>query len=401
MNLLSAIKVTEVNDRFRFLQRSVKKVSTLKKVLIVGGGIGGLSTAIALRNAGIEQVDIVEINPEPKVYHVGIVVQANFIRAMAALGIADEAVKAGFPYNGLRICNIDGDVKTELSGAKLAGEQYPSNLGLTRPALHEVLLNGVKKTGAHLKLGMTFTTINQSEQGVTVTFSDGTQQTYDLVVAADGVYSKVRQVVFGEQFKPKFTGQGVWRYNLPRPKDLMYSHMFEGKSGGKVGYTPLTENSLYILAVWKEPGNPFFDPDTLAEEFQKRLEGFGGLIPQLKEQITDPTQVVYRPLEAILMPSPWYRGRVLLIGDAAHATTPHMGQGAAQAVEDAVVLGELAGKDLPLQDMLDQFMARRYNRCKFINEGSIQIGEWEQYPTPGANFSGLMAKMIEVTAQPI
>lgn len=376
-------------------------MSALKKVLIVGGGIGGLSTAIALRRAGVENVDVIEINAEPKVYHVGIVVQANFIRAMAALGIADEAVKAGFPYHGLRICSKDGEVKAELSGAKLAGENYPANLGLTRPALHQVLINGVNKVGANLKLGITFDSIEQLENGVQVTFTDGTQAHYDLVVGADGVYSKVRSTVFGEQYKPEFTGQGVWRYNLPRPKDLMYSHMFEGKSGGKVGYTPLTEDSLYILAVWEEPGNPFFDPTSLADEFQKRLDGFGGLIPELKQQITDPSQVVYRPLEAILMPAPWYSGHVLLIGDAAHATTPHMGQGAAQAVEDAVVLGELVASSSNVQQVLEGFMARRYQRCKFINEGSIQIGEWEQRPTPDANFAGLMAKMIEVTSQPI
>lgn len=376
-------------------------MSTLKKVLIIGGGIGGLSSAIALRRAGVEQVDIVEINPEPKVYHVGIVVQANFIRAMAALGIADEAVKAGYPYEGLRICSIEGEIKAQLSGARLAGEQYPANLGLTRPALHQVLIDGVNKTGANLKLGLTFNEIKQLESSVEVFFTDGSQETYDLVIGADGIYSKVRSYIFGENFKPSFTGQGVWRYNLPRPKDLVYSHMFEGKQGGKVGYTPLTEDSLYILAVWEEPGNPFFDPTTLASEFQKRLEGYGGLIPELRKQIIDPKKVVYRPLEAILMPAPWYRGRVLLIGDAAHATTPHMGQGAAQAVEDAVVLGELAASGVEVQEILEKFMERRYKRCKFINEGSLQIGEWEQRPTPDANFAGIMAEMIEVVSEPI
>jgi 2-polyprenyl-6-methoxyphenol hydroxylase-like FAD-dependent oxidoreductase len=101
------------------------------------------------------------------------------------------------------------------------------------------------------------------------------------------------------------------------------------------------------------------------------------------------------------MPPPWYRGRVLLIGDAAHATTPHLGQGAAQAVEDAVVLAELLAKDAPVRELLDAFMKRRYERNKFVVESSVQIGEWEQHPTPDADFIGLTAKSGEVTAQPL
>jgi 2-polyprenyl-6-methoxyphenol hydroxylase-like FAD-dependent oxidoreductase len=375
-------------------------MSPIRNALVVGGGIGGLSAAIALRKAGIT-VDVIELNPQPKVYHVGIVVQANCIRAMAQLGIASAAVAAGFPYNGLRICNLQGEVKAELSGSRLAGEHYPSNLGLTRPALHEVLLEAIAASGATFRLGLTFSQIEQGPDKVSVQFTDGSSGEYDLVVGADGVYSKVRETIFADQYKPRFTGQGVWRYNLPRPKDLLWSHMFEGKQGGKAGYVPLTEESLYVLSVFEEPGNPFFDPDTLAAEFRQRLEGYGGLIPSLSEQITDNSLVVYRPLEALFIPGPWYRGRVLLIGDAAHATTPHMGQGAAQAVEDAVVLGELCGEGLPAHAVLESFMARRYERCKFICEGSVQIGEWEQRPSPDADFAGLLAKMIRVVSEPI
>ena len=121
----------------------------------------------------------------------------------------------------------------------------------------------------------------------------------------------------------------------------------------------------------------------------------------LRDQITDSSLVIYRPLKALLMPAPWYRGRVLLIGDAAHATTPHLGQGAAQAVEDGVVLGELLPRDEPVADLLEGFMRRRFERCKFIFEGSLQLGEWDMHPTPDADRAGLIRKMLDVMAQPI
>jgi 2-polyprenyl-6-methoxyphenol hydroxylase-like FAD-dependent oxidoreductase len=111
--------------------------------------------------------------------------------------------------------------------------------------------------------------------------------------------------------------------------------------------------------------------------------------------------VVYRPLESVLVPSPWYRGRVALIGDAAHSITPHLGQGAAQAVEDAVVLAEELQKNGPLQDSLQSFMRRRFERCKFILEASLQIGEWEMHPDPKADVGSLMGRVAQTVVQPL
>jgi 2-polyprenyl-6-methoxyphenol hydroxylase-like FAD-dependent oxidoreductase len=106
-------------------------------------------------------------------------------------------------------------------------------------------------------------------------------------------------------------------------------------------------------------------------------------------------------VEAILMPAPWYRGRVVLIGDAAHATSPHVGQGAAMAMEDAIVLAEEATADVPLAGALERFMGRRYERCAFIWRVSRQIGRWEIANDPEADFIGLTAQSIHVTAEPI
>jgi 2-polyprenyl-6-methoxyphenol hydroxylase-like FAD-dependent oxidoreductase len=372
----------------------------LKRVLVVGGGIGGLAAAIALSRRGVN-VDLIEISKQFTVYHVGIIVQANLIRAMKELGLAEVLVAAGFPYRGVEMCDSQGNCLRAVQGAKIAGEEFPSDLGMGRPALHKVLTDAIGQTDAHVRLGVTFTDIKQSATYTEVSFSDGTSGSYDVVLGCDGVYSSVRKAIFGSHYKPEFTGQGVWRYNVPRPDGLDVAALYQG-DGGKAGFVPLTPDTMYILLVREEKGNPHMAPDKLAELFRYRLKEYGGIVGQARDQyITDNSLVVYRPLEVLLMPAPWYRGRVLLMGDAAHATTPHMGQGAAQAVEDAVVFAELASTERPVDEIFEAFMQRRYERCKFIWDASVQVGKWEQTRAPNADHASLRRKMLDVVAQPI
>jgi 2-polyprenyl-6-methoxyphenol hydroxylase-like FAD-dependent oxidoreductase len=375
-------------------------MSKVNKVLVVGGGIGGLACAIALRRQGIE-VDLVEVSKTLTAYHIGIVVQANFIRAARAIGIADRIVGAGFPYNGLNFTDIHGKLIQHIPGHHMAGPEYPTHLGLARPALHKVLSEAAAESGAAIRTGLTFSAIEQDQDRVHVAFTDGSSASYDVVVGADGIYSAMRKALFGEHHKPAYTGQGVWRYNVPRPPELSSSFVAMGLEKGKCGFIPLNQDTGYVWLVQEEPGNPRYAQEDLARLFRERLAPCTGVLAQFREHITDPAQVVYRPLEALLLPAPWYRGRVLLIGDAAHATTPHMGQGSAQAVEDAVVLAELLGGGRPVGQALEEFMARRYERCKFIVESSLQIGEWEQRPSPEADAPGLTARMLDVMAAPI
>lgn len=375
-------------------------MAKVKKALIVGGGIGGLSAAIALRKNGIE-VDLVEINQQWTVYHVGIVVQGNAVRAMAALGIAEKCIKAGFQYSGLLFRDLDDNVIADIPGIKLAGPDYPSDLGLTRPALHEVLTKSAIGAGAKVRLGVTFTELRQSEDKVTVAFTDGTTRDYDVVIGADGLRSKVREVLFGNAVRPKPTGQGVWRYNVPRPKEMDRAVIHVGLATGKCGFIPLTEDTGYVLLVQAEPINERLPDDKLAELFRARLARCTGSMARLRDQIVDSSMVVYRPLDALFLPAPWYRGRVVLMGDAVHATTPHVGQGAAQAMEDAVVLGDVLSRDAPIESQLQEFMRRRYERCKVVYESSLQIGEWEQRPTPDADSPALMARLIASLGEPI
>ncbi len=372
-----------------------------KKVCVIGGGVGGLAVAIGLHQQGID-VEVVERDKDWKVYHVGIIVQANFIRALEQLGLGKAAVDAGYPYKGARFMTPAGDIIAELPGDSQV-DGLPGDLGLTRPALHEVLTSKVKELGIPVKLGVTFESFTDNGDSVDVTFTDGSSGTYDLLIAADGNYSAVRKVLWPDA-KPQFTGQGVWRYNVPRPADLEWSDLYIGVENGykgKAGYCPLTPEEMYIFVVTEEPGNPRYAPETLAEEMSKRLQGYGGMLGEAARHVTDPALVVYRPLEACIMPDPWYQGRVVLIGDAAHSATPHLGQGAAMAVEDAVVLAEELGEDQPVDTALRAFMDRRFERAKLVGTSSIMLGEWEMHPEKAGDPVEVTERIRKTLAEPV
>ncbi|NHN39976.1 FAD-binding protein [Pseudomaricurvus alcaniphilus] len=372
-----------------------------EKVLVIGGGIAGFSTAIGLHQRGID-VEIVELHKQWQVYHVGIIVQSNFIRALAQLGVGDKAVQAGYPYKGWRFLkNDDGKELARDEGVSSIGEEYPADLGLARPALHDVLFNKVSELNIPLRQGVTFTSFKQTNDHVVVEFTDGTQGTYDIVVAADGAYSKVREELFAGKYKPEFFGQGVWRYNLKRPKDLEWAEGYITDPTRSIGTVPLTEEEMYIFVCCCEPGNPYFPPETLAEEMRKRLTGYGPIIDSFAEQITDPSLVVYRPLEVCIVPKPWYKGRVVLIGDAAHSATPHLGQGAAMAVEDAVVLAEELDSPASMEQRLERFMERRFDRAKYIATQSMQLGQWMIDLDSNANPIGVYQEVRKKIAEPI
>jgi len=358
-------------------------MTAIRKALVVGAGIGGLTAAVALKRQGID-VDVIEINRQMSVYGVGIIQPNNTLRALDRIGLARACVEAGAPYPGWRICDAAGKLLMEAPSGNEAAPDYPPNNGITRPKLHDILTEAAMTAGANLQFGTAIDQLVDDGAGVDVRFTDGTAGRYDLVVGCDGLYSSLRRRLFGDGNEPQFTGQGVWRYNLPRPTDLEWGALFEGPSS-KVGFVPLSPTMMYMLIVTAEPGNPRFEQARMAEEMRNRLAGFSGIVEELKPLITDPDGVVYRPLETMLLPSPWMKGNILLIGDAAHATTPHLAQGAAMAIEDAVLLGELMGKDQPLSQLLEEFMARRFPRAKFVVESSKQVGEWEMEAWKGIN----------------
>jgi 2-polyprenyl-6-methoxyphenol hydroxylase-like FAD-dependent oxidoreductase len=374
-------------------------MDSVNNVLIVGGGIGGLCAAIALRRKGIA-VDLVELKTEWTVYGVGIIQQSNVVREMHRLGLLDAYLDAAYAFEDVAIYTTEGQQLARIPGQRLAGPDYPANVGISRRALHKVLSGTAIELGTQVRLGTSVERFEQDDSAVNVLFSDGSHGRYGLMVGADGLFSKVRGLLFGDRYQPRFTGQSVWRYNFPRAAGIDHLANYQGPSGN-AGLVPLADDLMYLFTTSHEPGNPWMQPATLADGLRQRLAGFGGLIGELRGQIVDSADVVYKPLEAVFVDEPWYRGRVLLIGDAAHATTPHLGQGAGMAIEDAVVLAEELTAGGHLEAQLQRFMARRFERCKYISEMSLLAGEKEVQRDPSFDRIGLVKQMLEVTARPI
>jgi len=242
--------------------------------------------------------------------------------------------------------------------------------------LHDILATKVREAGVSVRLGLKLEGFVQDADGVDVDFSDGSTQRYDLVVGADGIQSTLRSRLFPDAPGPRFTGQGCWRVVAPRPERVDRAEMYFG-GPVKIGLNPISQDQMYMFILEHVPENPRFSDEQLVSRVRSLMEPFGGSVPAVRESITDPAQVNYRPLEWLLLPDPWYKGRVVLIGDAAHATTPHMASGAGLAAEDGLTLAEEIARHDDVAAALRAFMDRRFERARLVVENSVRIGEIE------------------------
>jgi len=366
-------------------------------VLAIGGGIGGLTTALALRQRGFT-VTVIEKDPSWSVYGVGIIQQGNVLRAASALGILDQYVRAGVGFDAVEVYAPNGIKVARVPSHRLL-EGYPANVGISRPALHRVLGDAARSAGASVRLGLTVTALRERSNDVEVLFSDGTSECFDLVIGADGVHSQTRAMLLPDAPAPSFTGQAVWRYNLPRLPGLDALHAYNGPTG--VGLVPMSESLMYMYVTTPEPGNPRYPRQGLAATMRGKVQGCAPAIRALSEQIVDDDAVVYRPLETLLLEMPWYRGRALLLGDAAHAATPHLGQGAGMAFEDGLVLAEELVRHDAIAPALDAWFHRRFERCAYIVRASLAICKGQLGEGPPVDNAKATAEMFAYTAQPI
>lgn len=353
------------------------------RVLIVGSGIAGQTLACALAKRDIA-CDLIEVKPAFDIAGAGLYVQGPALRAFLDIGVVDAIVRQGEPLadDFSLACDAQGLVLAQPRYPRIAGPDVPAVVPIRRKTLHEILALAVERCGVTVRMGVTIAAIEDSGARETVRFTDGVCGEYDLVVGADGIRSRVRNLVFGS-IEPTFTGYANWRVILPRPPGLARTTWMMG-SGKSFGIIPISRDAVYLGGVSKEPGNPHYERDRLPALCREKFAEFGGFAPALLAQVTEPEQVVYTPIEEVLMPAPWHKGRVVVLGDAAHAGTPYWAMGASMAIEDAVLLAMLLEQDASVATVLPDWMKRRHDRCLFVQRGSKDAGRRSHDESPEA-----------------
>lgn len=351
---------------------SARTGPAVERVGVVGGGVAGLGVAILLAEAGIA-VDLVEATPDLSALGSGITLQQNALRVLRRLGVLDEVQRLGYGFSSLGMRAPDGTLLAEVPDTRADDGGLPATVGMYRPDLARLLAERAVSVGVALSCGVRATGLDQDATGVVLSCSDGTRTRYDLVIGADGVRSWTRGEL-GIDLEPEPVGMGIWRAFTRRPASVTRTDLCYGGAAHIAGFCPTGEDSLYAYLVEDARDRTALGPEQRLATMRELAEHYHGPWDEIRDDLVDPSRVHYTWFEWHLLDGPWHRGRTVLIGDAAHCCPPTLAQGAAQALEDALVLAELLTTRPALDDALwADFGARRLPRARAVVEGSVQL----------------------------
>ena len=373
-------------------------MARIAKALVVGGGIGGMAAAIRLLEHGT-QVDLIDSDPYWRVYGAGITITAPTMRAYSRLGLLDAIKAEGAITKKTRIYRYDGTLLYDMDEPGIE-EGLPGTGGILRPILHRIMQGRVQALAANVRLGVTVDAFVESDSGVDVTFSDGSKSGYDLVIGADGVASRVRSLAFPHMGAPQPTGQGCWRITTQRPPGLEFGEFYLGYKI-PAGISACGPDTVYLWVLTEDKDQAYIPESELHRRLRMHIADFGGNVAWMRDQMTAQTWINYRPLSAAIQPRPWHTRRIVLLGDAAHATSPHLACGAGMAVESALVLAdELNGADRSLVDSLAAYEERRYERCRLVVQTGIEVGNMQLQGGSPQVVGGMIGAALHKLAAP-
>jgi 2-polyprenyl-6-methoxyphenol hydroxylase-like FAD-dependent oxidoreductase len=370
------------------------------KAAIIGAGIGGLTTAIALQQAGID-FEIFEAAPELKPVGAGIVMASNAMQVFQRLGIEKRIMEAG-----LEIVNAYGvDQSFKLISGLAVKEKVAPLYGIGSYAFHrgrlqQVLLSAIDSKKIHLTKKLT--SLNQDNQKVSLNFEDGSVAESDLVIGADGIKSVVRKILFGE-VPLRYSGQTCWRgmtkFTLPADKKFSSYEMWGKQKGMRFGFVPTAPDEVYYFTTFFANANGRDEPGQLKHSLLQKYSAFGEIPMQLIKS-TPEENIIRSDINDFKPIQRWSEGPVALLGDAAHATTPNLGQGGCQAVEDAYVIAKCLKTNASIEKGFVQYQNIRYQKAVHVVNLSWGFGKMTNIDNPFLQLlrNGFMKMMPESMA---
>ncbi|MEV7393287.1 FAD-dependent monooxygenase [Streptomyces sp. NPDC091215] len=350
------------------------------RVLVIGAGPGGLAAAASFAAQGVEVV-VAEEQPEGTILGSELMLPVMVHAFLERLGILERCMEEGVPGSEMVLVPHHGVPPMCVPLPELIEGREPRGIGITRPNLLGALRDRVAELGVEIRYGTPALIVRQEASDVVVSLGDS-EETYDLVVAADGVFSRTRSAVFPEVPAPTPAGEGAWRALLQRTEkspEQMISIVY-GPDRRKVGLINVTADDMYLFMLEPAEEGRRFDRDTMPQELRSRLAGFTDQVAEARDGLHDGTYVHYSTLHLLSVPAPWHRGRVVLIGDAAHAVTPHLSYGAGLSMEDGVILADCVLDAASVEDGLKAFSERRFARCDDAVRACAKLVESELHP---------------------
>ncbi len=345
-------------------------------ILIIGGGIGGLAAAIALQQLGLA-VTVFERTPELHEVGAGLSLWPNAVKALDKLGLGEPLRAMGVPNGSAGIRAWDGTPLVQLSASTLEQTFGAPTIVVHRADLQTLLRAALAPDV--LRLGWECTGFVQDAEGVTAQFADGQSVRGDLLIGADGIRSAMRTQLFGEQ-PLRYAGYTAWRGVAHFAHDQLLLGETWGR-GTRFGIAPLNQERVYWFATRNAPAGSAAAPDGHKAELLRRFRGRHDPIPAVIAA-TEATAILHNDIYDLQPLKRWGQGRVTLLGDAAHAMTPNLGQGACQALEDAVALAAGLHAGSSGDAGLRAYEARRINRANAIVRQSWRVGRIAQLEHP-------------------
>ena len=341
----------------------------MKNGIIIGAGIGGLTTAIALAQKGIN-VKVYEKANEIKEAGAGIWVAPNGLKVFEKLGIVQDIVNAGKTLEKISIVDVNYKPVSTIIDESFKSKYKHTTVAIHRAKLQKILASYIPSE--NIFLSKSFKSYKQTQTSVIATFEDGTFAEADFLINADGIKSNARLQIQTD-LNLRYSGQTCWRFTtifkLPIGEENNMYEVWANSKGLRVGYSKIDEDQLYVFITNFEKQGGSDDILTLKEDLLELCADFSPLIKDLINSANN-SDIIRTDLFDFKPILKWTDGRVALIGDAAHATTPNLGQGACQAIEDAFIIAEQLSSDNDIITSLENFQSKRIKKASFITNTS-------------------------------